>query len=720
MGRGQTRRFFPGRRKNDAFWNIPARFNFTRDVVEGLATDPLRSGMTFVDREGVIGKRTFATIAGDAGRWAGLFRSRGLLPGDRVLVMLGQTPAWHGVMLGALKAGIVTIPCSEMLPAHDLTFRAQHAGARLLVADSEQAAEIALMDAGIDVLLSDEWRPELAAQPLQAPTHDTGRGDVAFILYTSGTTRNPKGVTHTHAFTWAARMQAQHWLDARPGDIVWCTARVGWTKSIWNSLLGPWSCGAQIVLHEGGFDPEERFELIQRLGVTVLCQTPTEYRLMAKLDRMERFELGLLRLAVSAGEPLSPEVIGVFRDTFGLTIYDGYGQTETTLLVANTPGLEVRPGSMGLPTPGHEIGVIDEEGAAVPTGVEGDLALRGHPPSLFAGYWNEPEETAAVRRRDWYVTGDRARRDDDGYLWFAGRADDVILSAAHRIGPFEVESVLLEHPAVAESAVIGKPDPDSGQIVKAFVVLRSGHEASDDLAAELQEHVKTVTVPYKAPREIEFVDELPKTPSGKIRRAELRRLEAERAAPPHDVPIADEPIADEPIADEPKADEPKADEPKADEPKADEPIADEPPHDMLIGAEVAAAEVAAAEVALPEQEARAPEAPARATERETEERDQEDERRRHEVDQAAAEQRRRDEEQARRDAEAARAEAEAARAEAEAARAEAGAGAMAEERRRTDAPARPEQPDAATGGEPGATPNLVSRLSHYGRRRDDT
>ena len=334
---------------------------------------------------------------------------------------------------------------------------------------------------------------------------------------------------HTHGYTFAKRMQAQHWLDARPGELVWCTAGPGWAKSIWNLLLGPWSCGSTVVLHDGGFDPVERFELLDRLGVDVLCQAPTEYRLMAKVEGLERYDLSRIRHAVSAGEPLNPEVIKTFRDAFGLTIYDGYGQTENSLLVGNFPGMEIRPGSMGLPSPGHDVAVIDEHGAEVPDGTEGDIALRGRPPTLFSGYWNAPEETAAVFRGDWYVTGDRAVRDEDGYLWFTGRADDVILSAAYRIGPFEVESALLEHPAVAESAVVGKPHADRGQIVKAFVVLRPGHEAGDGLVRELQEHVKRVTAPYKYPREIEFVPELPKTRSGKIRRVELRKLEEERS-----------------------------------------------------------------------------------------------------------------------------------------------------------------------------------------------
>jgi non-ribosomal peptide synthetase component E (peptide arylation enzyme) len=379
------------------------------------------------------------------------------------------------------------------------------------------------------VLYLDEALAHLHNLPPRAPFADTKADDAAFILYTSGTTKEPKGVVHTHGYTFAKRMQAQYWLDAREDDLVWCTAGTGWAKSIWNVLLGPWSCGSEIVLHEGPFDPRERFDLIDRLGVTVLCQAPTEYRLMAKLEDLEEYALPGLRHAVAAGEALNPEVIKIFRDYFGITIYDGYGQTENTLLVANGVDGQVRPGSMGLPTPGHDVQVIDDDGVPVAPGVEGDIAVRGTPPTLFAGYWEQPEETAAAFRNGWYVTGDRATRDEEGYFWFTGRSDDVILSAAYRIGPFEVESALLEHPAVAESAVVGKPDPDRGQIVKAFVVLRPGYEPSNELAGALQEHCREVTAPYKYPREVEFVDDLPKTRSGKIRRVELRNLEQQRA-----------------------------------------------------------------------------------------------------------------------------------------------------------------------------------------------
>ncbi|HTK24130.1 MAG TPA: AMP-binding protein [Gaiella sp.] len=507
-------------------WEVPARFNFTRDVVEPLAKGHGRAALTFVDREGIVDRRSFGEIAGDAARWAHLMRTR-LDRGDRVMIMTGKVPAWHGAMLGALKGGLIAVPCSELLRARDLAFRVGHSGAKLLVADRSCEVEVQEMleqlDTPVPVLYLDEARSELARYVPRAPTEDTTAGERALILYTSGTAKEPRGVVHTHAYTWALHSQAEHWLGAHEQDVVWCTAGTGWAKSIWNVLVGPWSCGSEVVLHQGAFDPEDRLGLMQRLGVTVLCQSPTEYRMLAKLDGLASAHLPRLRHAVSAGEPLNPEVIERFQDALGITVHDGYGQTENSLLIANAPGMEVRPGSMGLPTPGHDIAIIDDHAQVCGPGVEGDIALFGKPPTLFAGYWEARDETEAVFRDGWYITGDRGVSDDEGYLWFVGRADDVILSSAYRIGPFEVESALLEHPAVTESAVVGAPDADRGEIVKAFVVLRQGVDPTADLITELQEHVKNVTAPYKYPREVAFVDELPKTTSGKIVRAELRR-----------------------------------------------------------------------------------------------------------------------------------------------------------------------------------------------------
>jgi len=474
-----------GRWGEDEFWQVPDRFNFARDVVEALATvEPHRPALTFVDSYGVVDRRTFSQVAAQGSRWAGLLRSHGLVPGDRVLVVVGERPEWPAIVLGALKAGLVTVPCSTTLRAPELAFRGEHSDARLVVADREGAAELALVDVPVEVVLVDEVADELQRLSTTQPTHDTTSDDIAFILYTSGMTKDPKGVVHTHASTWASRLQAEHWLDVRPGDLVWCTSGTGSAKSIWNVLLGPWSCGAETVIHEGGFDAEQRFDLLQWLGVTVLCQTPIEYRVMAKLPSRGHVNLSRLRHAASTGESLDPEVISAFRDTFGLIVYDGYGQAEAPLIVASTPGTLVKPGSIGLPTPGHDVAVIDAEGKEQPVGVEGDIALRGRPPSLFIGYWDAPDETSASFRGEWYVTGDRAIRDDEGYLWFRGRAYDVMVSSSYRIGPIEVESALREHPAVAESAVVPYPVAGTSELHKAFVADETSGFGEDARSAD--------------------------------------------------------------------------------------------------------------------------------------------------------------------------------------------------------------------------------------------
>ncbi len=516
-------------------WDVPAKFNFARDVIDVLAREE-RRGLLAVDMQGNRREYTFGEIADATKRWAAVLRDAGIGKGDRVVVVLPKIPDWLFCMTALLRIGAVAVPSAEQLRAKDLLYRANHSGAIGVVAHISNAEEAEAIGADAPqlrhwFLVGGEREGWTSAEPLLRAAQPwdgapTTRDDLAYIVYTSGTTKDPKGVVHTVAYTFAKRMQAAVWFDVERDDLVWCTAGTGWAKSLWNVLLGPWSCGAPIVLHEGGFVPEQRLDLIRDLGVTVLCQAPTEYRLEAKLpDLATRWKLPRLRHCVSAGEPLNPEVIERWKDAFGLTILDGYGQTENTLLVANRPGVPVRPGSMGKPTPGHEVAVVDEHGNICEPGDVGDIALRGDPPSLFIGYYKNDEETRNSRRGPWYLTGDRAQVDDDGYFWFVGRADDVISSGAYRIGPFEVESALLEHPAVMESAVVGSPDPDRGNIVKAFVVLRPGFEPSDALVKELQDHCKRVTAPYKYPRAIEFVPDLPKTRSGKIRRVELRQAE---------------------------------------------------------------------------------------------------------------------------------------------------------------------------------------------------
>jgi acyl-coenzyme A synthetase/AMP-(fatty) acid ligase len=516
-------------------WNVPPEFNFARDVIDALAPSE-RRGLLFVDAAGARHDFTFADIADASQRWAAALRDAGVAHGDRVVVILPKSPEWLFAMLALLRLGAVAIPGAEQLRTKDVLFRAVHGDATTVISHVSNAAEVDGIRSGAPdvrryLLVGGSRDGWTALEPLVAAAapfagNATVANDLAYIVYTSGTTKDPKGVVHRVAYTFAKRMQAKTWFDCTERDLAWCTSSTGWAKSLWNVLLGPWSCGACIVLDGGGFTPESRLDMIRDLGVTLLCQAPTEYRLEAKLpDLGARWALPQLRHCVSAGEPLNPEVIERWRDAFGLTIYDGYGQTENTLLVANVPGRAVRPGSMGVPTPGHHVAVVDADGNVCAPGEVGDIGLRGRPPSLFTEYYKNPEETRASMRGAWYLTGDRAQVDDDGYFWFVGRADDVISSGAYRIGPFEVESALLEHPAVLESAVVGSPDADRGNIVKAFVVLRAGYTGDDALVRELQEHCKRVTAPYKYPRLIAFVDELPKTRSGKIRRVELRQAE---------------------------------------------------------------------------------------------------------------------------------------------------------------------------------------------------
>jgi acyl-coenzyme A synthetase/AMP-(fatty) acid ligase len=524
-------------------WQLPGEFNFARDVIDALAqaaqANQSRSALIFIDSAGGRRTSTFRDISEISQRYAGALREMSLAKNNRVIVLLPKIPGWLFTMLALDRLGAVVIPCSEQLRAKDLLFRANHGDATAIVAHVSNAAEVdAIREQAPGLrqffILGGQRENWISLEPIveRAPMFigfKTVPADLAYIVYTSGTTKDPKGVVHDHGYTFAKRMQAAFWLDAKPDDLVWCTAGTGWAKSLWNVLLGPWSCGSCIVLHEAAFVPEERMDLIRDLGVTVLCQAPTEYRLEAKLEGLgERWKLPKLRHCVSAGEPLNPEVIARWKDAFGITILDGYGQTENSLLVANLPGMEIRPGSMGKPTPGHDVAVVGEDAKPLPAGEVGDIGVRGKPPTLFKGYYKNEEETKRAYRGDWYLTGDRAQVDDDGYFWFVGRADDVISSGAYRIGPFEVESALLEHPAVAESAVVGSPDPDRGNVVKAFIVLRPGHEPSEELARELQDHCKRVTAPYKYPREIEFIAELPKTRSGKIRRIELRQAELQK------------------------------------------------------------------------------------------------------------------------------------------------------------------------------------------------
>ncbi len=521
-------------------WETPERFNFGRDVVDRWAEED-RSAMIWLGANGEERRFTFGDFSRLSNKFANVARELGIQRGDRVLVLMGKVPEWHVVLTALLKLGAIAIPSAAQLRANDLKFRAEHSGSVAIISGPEGVEQTDAMREEVPdlqhfVALDGEehegWESyerlmEGASESFTA--EDTASDEGAFILYTSGTTKHPKGALMTHGYTHAKRMQAYYWLDLQEGDRLWCTAATGWAKNIWNVFLGPWTLGTEIFVHEGAFDAAERLDLIGRYGITVLCQAPTEYRVLANAPELESADLSSVRHALSAGEPLNAPVIDRWRDLHGITIYDGYGQTENTLLAGNFPGLEIRPGSMGKPAPGCDVRIIDEDGNELPPGELGDIALWGDNPTLMKEYWEQPDETEAVFRNGYYLTGDRASQDEDGYIWFEGRSDDVILSAGYRIGPFEVEDALIGHPAVAESAVIAKPDEERGNIVKAYVVLTADYEPSEELVEEIQDHTKDVTAPYKYPREIEFIDALPKTASGKIRRVELRQRETAEA-----------------------------------------------------------------------------------------------------------------------------------------------------------------------------------------------
>jgi acetyl-CoA synthetase len=485
-------------------------------VVERLARH--RAGdeaLRAIDESGDLHSFTFGEVAERAADASVALKKLGVGSGDVVMTLMGARPEWVFALLGAWRLGAVALPASEQLRRKDIALRVELARPRVVLAAGRNLGQLDGI-AGLPTVLNVDEQPFPGdAGGSTAPSH-TERHSAALVIFTSGTSGEPRGVIHTQAYLAGQRMQAEHWLGARAGELVWCTAASGWSKSARNSFVAPWSMGAACLLHDGRFDPAERLQIAAEQEVNVLCQSPTEYRMIARRTSLEGLRMPALRHLVSAGEPLNPEVMDAFKTAVGLDIHDGYGQTETGQLTGMPADEEVRPGSMGRPLPGFKLDVVDEHGIPAK---DGELVLEPVTvPTFFRGYLGEPEHP---RHRRWH-TGDHVRRDADGFLWFEGRLDDVILSAGYRIGPFEVESALLEHPSVAEAAAVAAPDEERGAVVRAIVVLRDGWDPGDALAKDLQDHVKSATAPYKYPRIVEFAADLPKTSSGKIKRAALR------------------------------------------------------------------------------------------------------------------------------------------------------------------------------------------------------
>jgi acyl-coenzyme A synthetase/AMP-(fatty) acid ligase len=521
---------------HDAFsWELPESFNFGGDVVDRYAENPDNLALIWCNAQGEERRYSFADIKRLTNRFANLLAAHGVGKGDRMIVMLPRIPEWQIAMVGCIKLGAVPIPCITMLTAKDIAYRVDHSGAVAAITTRENVEKFASGAAGRLRLsvggAAGDWFDCAAAMAGQSEDFAPiamGIEEPAVMYYTSGSTGDPKGVTHAARglFTW--RVSAWHWLTLTERDVMWCTADTGWSKAGTSILFGPWSCGSAVLFYDGDFDAQARYRLLEKYGVTVFCAAATEFRRLI-LEDLSPHDLSKLRLAVSAGETVNPEIVERWRALTGIPLLDGYGLTEVLMVVLNYPCMAVKPGSMGRPLPGTEVLVIGDDDKPAPPGETGRLVIKLPNPQLMTGYWNDPERTekcfVEVDGRKCFITGDTVVQDADGYLFYQGRADDVINASGYRIGPLEVENVLIEHPAVQECAAVGSPDAERGEVVKAFVILNDGYAGSDALVKALQDHVKAVTAPYKYPRKVAFVDALPKTPTGKIRRRELRDRE---------------------------------------------------------------------------------------------------------------------------------------------------------------------------------------------------
>jgi len=519
-----------------------AGYNFAFDFLDAQAAlEPARPAMVHVGPDGARRDLDLAFFSKDSSRMAHAFKALGLGKGDKVMIVLQRRVEFWLAVLALHKIGAVPVPSPHLLTAHDVEYRVNKAGITACVVEEDFMERVDAVASACQSLKAfvrvgvrpvsgvwKAWEDMAAGQPdaFPRPGDAAGGKDVSFIFFSSGTTGMPKMVVHNHNYPLGHITTGVYWHDLRPGDLHLTVADTGWGKSIWGKFFGQWMAGACVFTwdYRGKFVPSELLDVVSRHGVTSFCAPPTIYRFLIR-ENLQDWDLSRLRHCTTAGELLNEGVFHAWKKVTGLTIYEGYGQTETTLQIAAFPNMPVKPGSIGKPCPGWDIVLLDAKGRPCPPGDEGEICIRlgdGKTVGLFEGYLYEPEKTASVMFGGYYHTGDKAWMDEEGYFWFLGRNDDLIKSSGYRIGPFEVESALITHPAVVEAAVTGVPDAERGQAVKATVVLSQGFEASPALVKELQDHVKGVTAPYKYPRVVEFVPELPKTISGKIKRGEIR------------------------------------------------------------------------------------------------------------------------------------------------------------------------------------------------------
>lgn len=523
--------------------SIPGDFNYAFDVVDVIAAEtPDKTAMVWCDDKGNSDSFNFGQMKYYSDKAANFFINQGIKKGDPVMLILKRRYEFWFCLLGLHKIGAICIPATHLLTAKDIVYRCNAADIKMIVSvtDDEVIKHVekampdtptlktkALVGDKRDGWLDFTSELENTSSEFERPAGSdaTKNEDIMLLYFTSGTTGMPKMVQHNFTYPLGHILTAKYWQNVTDGGLHLTVADTGWAKAMWGKIYGQWISGAAVFVYDyDKFIPKEFLDVIAKNKVTSFCAPPTIYRFFIKED-LSQYDLSSLKDCSIAGEPLNPEVYNQFLKTTGLKLKEAYGQTELTVTVATYPWLEPKPGSMGKPSPGYDIDLLDDNGNSCDVGEEGQLVVRTDkrkPFGMFDGYYRDPALTQKVWHDNIYYTGDMAWRDEDGYYWFVGRADDLIKSSGYRIGPFEVESALVEHPAVLECAITAVPDPDRGQIVKATVVLSRNYTASDNLVKELQDHVKRVTAPYKYPRIIEFVDELPKTISGKIRRVEIR------------------------------------------------------------------------------------------------------------------------------------------------------------------------------------------------------
>jgi acyl-coenzyme A synthetase/AMP-(fatty) acid ligase len=520
-------------------WPLPTTFNFGSDVVDRLAQTADKPALIWCNEHGEERRFNFSDISRLSNQLANLLVRQGIRKGDRVMIVLPRIPHWQLGMVACFKIGAIPIPCVEMLTAKDIAFRAGHSGAKAAITTSANTEKFDGCDGvRVRIVVGDAvpgWTGHEAAagESIEFECARMEIEDPALLFYTSGSSGNPKGVLHAARALYSWRLSGAYWETFTDRDITWCTADTGWAKAGTGILFGPWSFGTTVLFYHGRFDPKIRLELLSRYKVSIFCAPATEFRHLVN-EAAGDYDLSALRLCVSAGESVNPEIVSRWRELTGVQLLDGYGQTETLMTILNYPCMPVKPGSMGKPIPGSEFIVTDSDCRVLADGEQGQFAMKLPNPQFMLGYWNDPERTsdatAEIDGARYWLTGDLGYRDRDGYLFYTGRADDIISSAGYRIGPTEVENALIQHPAVLESAVVASPDRERGEVVKAFIVLRAAYSPSQELSEQLQKHVQQITAPYKYPRRIEFVESLPKNPSGKLLRRVLRDREFSRPA----------------------------------------------------------------------------------------------------------------------------------------------------------------------------------------------